>query len=173
MKKSYFVVAIFLIAAMVPGACSSPAPTEAPAEPAAPAAPAEPAKPEAPAEPAAPAAEAVTINLWTKEGENDGGLQYVQALADAYTAANPNVTFVVVNKDVEALREDFQTASLANAFPELLWTVSDHLGPFTAADLIQPVDDLVDLSTYVGSAVDAVKDSSGTTWVYRSAMATT
>jgi len=164
MKKSYFVVAIFLIAAMVLGACSSPAPTEAPAEPAAPAAAAEPAKPEAPAEPAAPAAEAVTINLWTKEGENDGGLQYVQALADAYTAANPNVTFVVVNKDVEALREDFQTASLANAAPELLWTVSDHLGPFTAADLIQPVDDLVDLSTYVGSAVDAVKDSSGTTW---------
>lgn len=172
MKKSYFVIAILMIAAMVLGACTSPAPTAAPApaEPAAPAAPAEPAKPAEPAapaepaKPAEPAAEAVTINLWTKEGENDGGLQYVQALADAYTAANPNVTFVVVNKDVEALREDFQTASLANAAPELLWTVSDHLGPFTAAELIQPVDSLVDLSTYVASAVDAVKDPSGAVW---------
>ncbi len=88
----------------------------------------------------------VTINLWTKEGEADGGFQYVTALTDAYTAAHPNVTFVVTNKEVETLREDFQTASLAGSAPELLWTVSDHLGPFTTADLIQPVDKLVDLS---------------------------
>jgi len=107
---------------------------------------------------------AITINLWTKEGEADGGLQYVQALADAYTAAHPNVTFVVTNKEVETLREDFQTASLANAAPELLWTVSDHLGPFTAADLIQPVDKLVDLTQYVTSATDAVKSPDGQTW---------
>lgn len=106
----------------------------------------------------------ITINLWTKEGEADGGLQYVQALADAYTAAHPNVTFVVTNKEVETLREDFQTASLANAAPELLWTVSDHLGPFTAADLIQPVDKLVDLTQYVTSATDAVKSPDGQTW---------
>lgn len=108
--------------------------------------------------------EAVTINLWTKEGENDGGLQYVQSLTDAYTAAHPNVTFVVVNKEVETLREDFQTASLAGAAPELLWTVSDHLGPFTTADLIQPVDKLFDLDKYVSSAVDAVKSPDGQTW---------
>ncbi len=108
--------------------------------------------------------EAVTINLWTKEGETDGGLQYVTSLTDAYTAAHPNVTFVVVNKEVETLREDFQTASLAGAAPELLWTVSDHLGPFTAAGLIQPVDKLVDLKKYVSSAVDAVKSPDGQTW---------
>ena len=108
--------------------------------------------------------EAVTINLWTKEGENDGGLQYVQSLTDAYTAAHPNVTFVVVNKEVETLREDFQTASLAGAAPELLWTVSDHLGPFTTADLIQPVDKLFGLDKYVSSAVDAVKSPDGQTW---------
>lgn len=108
--------------------------------------------------------EAVTINLWTKEGEADGGLQYVQSLTDAYTAAHPNVTFVVVNKEVETLREDFQTASLADAAPELLWTVSDHLGPFTTADIIQPVDDLVDLDKFVGSAVAAVKSPDGKTW---------
>jgi len=108
--------------------------------------------------------ETVTINLWTKEGENDGGLQYVQSLTDAYTAAHPNVTFVVVNKEVETLREDFQTASLAGAAPELLWTVSDHLGPFTTADLIQPVDKLFDLDKYVSSAVDAVKSPDGQTW---------
>jgi arabinogalactan oligomer / maltooligosaccharide transport system substrate-binding protein len=99
----------------------------------------------------------VKLTLWTKEGEADGGFQYVKALTDAYTAANPNITFEVVNKDVEVLREDFQTSSLAGAPPELLWTVSDHAGPFTTADLIQPVDSLVDTSKFVGSAVDAVK----------------
>ncbi len=51
----------------------------------------------------------VNITLWTKEGEADGGLQYVQALADAFTKENPNVTFEVINKEVEILREDFQT----------------------------------------------------------------
>jgi arabinogalactan oligomer/maltooligosaccharide transport system substrate-binding protein len=106
----------------------------------------------------------ITINLWTKEGEADGGFQYVQSLTDAYTAAHPNVTFVLTNKEVETLREDFQTASLAGAAPELLWTVSDHLGPFTTADLIQPVDKLVDLSKYVSSATNAVKTPDGQTW---------
>jgi arabinogalactan oligomer/maltooligosaccharide transport system substrate-binding protein len=91
-------------------------------------------------------------------------LQYVPALTEAYTAAHPLVTFVVVNKDVETLREDFQTSSLAGAAPELLWTVSDHLGPFTTADLIQPVDSLFDLTKFVKSATDAVKSPDGKTW---------
>ncbi len=95
--------------------------------------------------------EPVKIVLWTKEGEVDGGLQYVQSLCAAYTALYPNVTFEVVNKDVEALREDFQNASLAGAPPDLLWTVNDHAGPFTTADLIIPVDGIVDLSKYVES----------------------
>lgn len=106
----------------------------------------------------------MTITLWTKEGESDGGLAYVQSIADAYTAEHPNVTFEVVNKDVETLREDFQTASLAGAAPDLLWTVSDHLGPFTSADLIQPVDKLVDLDQYVSSATAAVTSPDGQTW---------
>ncbi|NPV57703.1 MAG: extracellular solute-binding protein [Anaerolineae bacterium] len=103
--------------------------------------------------------EEVTIQLWTKEGETDGGLQYVQSLTDAFTAANPNVTFEVINKEVETLREDFQTASLAGNPPDLLWTVSDHAGPFTTADLIMPVDDLFDMSKYVESV-----QLNGQTW---------
>ncbi|MDY7039482.1 MAG: extracellular solute-binding protein, partial [Chloroflexota bacterium] len=113
------------------------------------------------ATPAAP--KEVTITLWTKEGEADGALQFVQALADAYHAEHENVTFEVVNKEVETLREDFQTASLAGEPPDLLWTVSDHAGPFTTADIIQPVDDFFDLSKYVDSAVAAVK-LDGKTW---------
>ena len=113
---------------------------------------------------AAPAASAAALpegdfalTLWTKEGEADGSFQYVKSLTDAYTAAHPNVTFEVVNKDVEALREDFQTSSLAGDPPDLLWTVSDHWGPFHAADLIQPVDSLIDPAEYVPNALSVLQ----------------
>lgn len=110
------------------------------------------------------AAEPVKIILWTKEGEADGALQFLQALAKSYNEAHPNVTIEVVKKkDVEELREDFQTAALAGSSPDLLWTVNDHAGPFTAAELIQPVDDLFDLSQFVPGAVEAVM-LDGKTW---------
>ena len=112
---------------------------------------------------ATPTPEAVTIALWHQEGEAENAAQYIQSLADAYTAEHPNVTFELTNKNTEVLREDFQTAALAGAAPDLLWTVNDHAGPFTAADLIQPVDDLFDLSKYVDSGLAAVR-LDGKTW---------
>ena len=104
-----------------------------------------------------------TVLLWTKEGEADQALQYVQYLADTFSRTYPRISFEVVNKNVEVLREDFQTASLAGTPPDLLWTVSDHAGPFTTAKLIQPVDALFPLINYVTSAVNAVK-LGGKTW---------
>ncbi len=106
---------------------------------------------------------ATNVLLWTKEGEADQALQYVQYMATLFTKVYPKITFEVVNKNVEVLREDFQTASLAGTPPDLLWTVSDHAGPFTVAGLVQPVDSLFTLSNYVTSAVNAVK-LQGKTW---------
>jgi arabinogalactan oligomer/maltooligosaccharide transport system substrate-binding protein len=96
------------------------------------------------------------LTLWTKEGETDGSYQYVKSLTDAYTALHPNVVFDVVNKNVEVLREDFQNTGLGGDAPELLWTVADHVGPFTAADLILPLDDMIDVNTFVPAAAAAV-----------------
>lgn len=110
----------------------------------------------------APAMQPVSLTMWTKEGED--ALAWNQALVDEFNAAHPDMTIELVKKqDVEVLREDFQTASLAGTPPDLLWTVNDHAGPFTAADLIQPVDDLFDLSVFVDSALAAVK-LQGKTW---------
>lgn len=106
----------------------------------------------------------VAIQLWHQEGEAENAAQYVQSLADAYTAAHPNVTFEVTNPgDTELLRQDFQTAALAGSPPDLLWTVNDHAGPFTTAELIVPVDDLVDLGAYAEGALAAV-DLNGQHW---------
>ena len=106
----------------------------------------------------------MTIRLWHQEGEADNAKQYVEALAAAYTAEHPNITFEVTNPgDTELLRQDFQTAALAGTPPDLLWTVNDHAGPFTTADIIVPVDDLVDLGLYADGALAAV-DLNGQHW---------
>ena len=59
--------------------------------------------------------EEVTFALWTQEGESEGVYQWIEQLAADYMVMNPKVTIEVVRKDTEALREDFQTASLAGA----------------------------------------------------------
>ena len=101
----------------------------------------------------------VKIALWTQEGESEGAFQFVKKLATAYTAKYPNITFDVLNKETEVLRQDFLAASLANSAPDLLWTVNDHAGPFSVAGVIQPVDSFVDLKLYVPSVV-----MGGKTW---------
>lgn len=101
----------------------------------------------------------VTLSLWTKEGEADGTLQWVESMAAEFSEQNPNVTIEVLNKNVETLREDFQTAALAGTSPDLLWTVSDHAGPFVTAGLIKPVDSMFDMDKYVQSV-----EMQGKTW---------
>jgi arabinogalactan oligomer/maltooligosaccharide transport system substrate-binding protein len=101
----------------------------------------------------------VVITLWTQEGQAEGALQFVEAIAAEYSEMVEGVTVEVVNKDTEALREDFQTASLAGTAPQLLWTVSDHAGPFVTADLIQPVDGMFKMGDFVESV-----SQNGKTW---------
>ncbi|RKX77670.1 MAG: sugar ABC transporter substrate-binding protein [Spirochaetes bacterium] len=101
----------------------------------------------------------VSFALWTQEGESEGVYQWIVSLTQEFMEKNPDIKIDTVQKDTEALREDFQTASLAGEPPELLWTVNDHAGPFTAAGLIQPVDNLYDKNKFVESVV-----MEGKTW---------
>jgi arabinogalactan oligomer/maltooligosaccharide transport system substrate-binding protein len=132
-------------------ATSAPAPAEATA-----AAPAEPTTAAAPAEAtSAPVAGTGTkLVMWTKEGGSD--LEFVKTLAKEFGDKN-GVSIEVVNKDVETLRTDFQTAALAGSGPDLLWTVNDHAGPFTVAGIIASTDEVgIDTSNLVKAALDAV-----------------
>jgi arabinogalactan oligomer/maltooligosaccharide transport system substrate-binding protein len=161
MKHKLLNLFILLLALILIAACGGGGGAAQPAqEPAADA----PAANEEQADAPADSGEAVTITMWTKEGEADGGLQFSEALAEEFSKAHPNITIdIVKKKDVEELREDFQTSALAGSSPDLLWTVNDHAGPFTAAELIQPVDDLFDLGGFVPGALEAVK-LDGKTW---------
>jgi len=148
---------ILVIGMLVLAACSGgeigASDSEEPADSAAPSA--------APSEAAFPEGD-VALELWTKEG--DPQIAYVEALAEAYNAEHPNVTIEVVNKDVELLREDLVNTALSpDAAPDLVWTVADHVGPFTAADVIQELDGKVDTSGYEEGALAAVQVD-GVTW---------
>ncbi len=93
--------------------------------------------------------------MWTKEGGNQ--LDLVKAITAECAKTDGSYTVDIVNYDVEKLRENFQTSALAGSGPDLLWTVNDHAGPFTTADLIQPVDNLgIDLSQFVPGALEPV-----------------
>lgn len=94
-----------------------------------------------------------TFTIWTQEGEAEGAFQFVESLTEEFMAQNPGITINILNKETEALREDFQVASLAGDAPELLWTVNDHAGPFVVAGLIQPVDGFYNQSEFVDSVV--------------------
>lgn len=158
MKITFRLGALATVAMLVVTACSSTGTgTQAPASAAGSPTAAASATPEP--YPTAP----VKITMWTKEGEADGALQFAKKLAADYTALHSNVTITIVNKDVEKLRQDFLTFSLAGTQPDLLWTVSDHIGPFTSADTIMPLDGMFDPATYVKSALEAVQ-AGGKTW---------
>jgi arabinogalactan oligomer/maltooligosaccharide transport system substrate-binding protein len=105
----------------------------------------------------------ITIELWTKEG--DPQIAFVQSLADDYTALHSNVTFNVVNKDVELLREDMVNTALSpDAQPELLWTVLDHVGPFVEAGVIQELGGKFDESV-LAEAAQGSGTFDGKVWV--------
>ncbi len=99
------------------------------------------------------AVEQVEFELWTQEGEADNGFRYVETLAERYMEENSGVQIDVVRMETEELRGDFESASIAGDAPELLWTVNDHAGPFTAAGIIQPVEDLYDPDAFIEPVV--------------------
>lgn len=142
--KSIKFLPLAMVVALVLAACTSTS-----ASPSA----GEPSESAEASEPSFPTGD-IVIELWTKEG--DPNIDFVQQLADDYSALHPNVTFNVVNKDVELLREDMVNSALApETQPELLWTVLDHVGPFYDAGVVQPLTGQFDESVLADAAKGA------------------
>lgn len=121
------------------------------------------------------AAKKIDFTIWTKESEAEGILQEIVKLTEDFAKSRPGLTFEILNYGVEDLRQNFQSAAFAGAGPDLLWTVSDHAGPFVAMKLIMPVDDVFGksyLSGFAKPGLEAV-ELDGKTWAYRSVWATT
>ncbi len=93
-----------------------------------------------PTEPAAE--EPITITFWEQEGEEVD--VFLDALIADFQAANPNIIVERTHYENEALRDQFQTASLANAAPDVVRVPNDFAGPFSKLEIVAPVEELFD-----------------------------
>ncbi|MFO3797180.1 MAG: ABC transporter substrate-binding protein, partial [Anaerolineales bacterium] len=117
MKKTLWIFwSMLLVLAFVLSACGPKVtPTQPATQPAATKAPAT----EAPTQPpATQAAQKVTIAFWEQEGEDVD--VFLDQLIAEFEAANPNIKVERTHYDNEALRDQFQTAALAEAAPEVV-----------------------------------------------------
>jgi hypothetical protein len=91
------------------------------------------------------ALEPVQINLWTNQSETDGGLQFIRSLADDYSVLNSRVSIRVAHKVSDWFSEDLPSVDLADDEFDLLWTNDASVRSLMNANLILPVDDIVEL----------------------------
>ncbi len=106
----------------------------------------------------------VTITFWEQEGE-DVDVFLDQLIAD-FQVANPNIKVERTHYENEALRDQFQTASLANAAPDVVRVPNDFAGPFSTLEIVAPVKDLFDqkfLDQFFAGALDPAMVG-GTLW---------
>ncbi len=88
----------------------------------------------------APKKEPVKIVFWEQEGEDVDA--FIDELVNAFMAENPDIVVERVHYGNEELRDQFQTAGLAGAAPELVRVPNDFAGPFSGLDLILPVNEV-------------------------------
>ncbi|MCZ2126605.1 MAG: extracellular solute-binding protein [Anaerolineales bacterium] len=164
MKKNLLVLlSLLAVASMALAACGgAPAATQAPDT----SAPAATEKPAATAEPIIDTepAEAVSIAFWEQEGDDVD--VFIDKLIAEFQAANPNITVERTHYENEALRDQFQTASLADAAPDVVRVPNDFAGPFSALDIIAPADALFDdafLGQFFPGSLDPARVA-GTLW---------
>jgi len=161
MKKLYTFLTMIILASLLLGACATK--TETPTQEAVPPTPTQPpaAQPtdtpepkmgyEGPSEP-------TTIAFWEQEGDEVD--VFIDGLIADFQAKYPNVTVERTHYANEDLRDQFQTASLAEAAPEVVRVPNDFAGPFSALDIVAPVDQLFDaefLSQFFDGALGPAK----------------
>jgi basic membrane lipoprotein Med (substrate-binding protein (PBP1-ABC) superfamily)/maltose-binding protein MalE len=107
------------------------------------------------APPTAVPVEPVTITVWDQEGDTIEA-QILDPLINEFMAANPSITVERTHYDNEALRTQFQTASLAGQAPDLFRGPNDPIGVFAAMGIVMPVTDMFDqafLDTFLPGAL--------------------
>jgi arabinogalactan oligomer/maltooligosaccharide transport system substrate-binding protein len=142
MKKSLFLLfSLMIVFSIVLTACGGAA-NEAPAAPVE-EQPAAQAPAEEQAEEAAPAEMTpVTLAFWEQEGDEVD--VFIDELIAEFEAAYPYITVERTHYENEALRDQFQTASLAEAAPEVVRVPNDFAGPFSQLQIVAPISALFD-----------------------------
>jgi len=107
----------------------------------------------------------ITITMWEQE-ESFGRDVVLYPLIDEFMAANPDIVIAVTHYGNEELRNQFQSASLAGAAPDIIRCPGDFAGLFSTMGLLLPVTDIFDqafLDTFFPGAL-AGGTVAGTLW---------
>ena len=91
---------------------------------------------------------------------------FIDQLIANFQTQYPSITVERTHYENEALRDQFQTASLAQAAPDIVRVPNDFAGPFSVLDIIAPIDSLFSksfLSQFFQGALDPAIVN-GTLW---------
>ncbi|MCB9457221.1 MAG: extracellular solute-binding protein [Anaerolineaceae bacterium] len=89
-----------------------------------------------------------TLVMWSQDGDTNNAV--IAGLFEQWAAEfAPGSTLEIVQKETETLRNDLQTAGLAGSgLPDFFLGPNDAIGPLSDAGLLQPLDELFDMSMY-------------------------
>jgi arabinogalactan oligomer / maltooligosaccharide transport system substrate-binding protein len=92
----------------------------------------------------------VDLIMWSQDETSD---PITQQLFEQWAEANaPGSTLELVNIPTEEQRNQLLTAGLAGTgLPDLIWGPNDPIGVYVEAGILQPLDELFDLSVYNGT----------------------
>ena len=82
----------------------------------------------------------VSIAFWEQEGADVD--VFIDQLIANFQTQYPTITVERTHYENEALRDQFQTASLAQSAPDVVRVPNDFAGPFSVLDIIAPIDSL-------------------------------
>ncbi len=104
-----------------------------------------------------------TIVVW--EQEDASVTPFIDSVFNAFRKlpGNEEISVTRVHYQTEDLRQQFQTASLADVPPDLVMGPSDTAGVYAVSGFILPVDGLFDLKKYNKAVIEAIT-LDGKTW---------
>ena len=103
------------------------------------------------------------INIWHQMLYENRKL--LREVCDQYEKNNPGIKINLTYRETEELRSSYQAAAMGGSGPELIYGPSDQVGPFSAMDIIQPLDSLLS-EQYFNQFVDnAIVKSDKKIWM--------
>ncbi|GAB6099737.1 hypothetical protein JCM16358_16160 [Halanaerocella petrolearia] len=101
----------------------------------------------------------VTLKFWEKEKVKFDE-ETMTPLIKKFEKKYPNIKVERTHMGIEDLRKNTQTAYMGGKGPDVVWSPFDHIGPFSAMGIAQPLDELMsdDLKNrYIDSALPGMK----------------
>ena len=103
------------------------------------------------------------INIWHQMLYENRKL--LREVCDQYEKNNPGIKINLTYRETEELRSSYQAAAMGGSGPELIYGPSDQVGPFSAMEIIQPLDNLLSEQFFNQFVHNAIVQSDKKIWM--------